>query len=107
MFKAIAPKLLVVSHVNQLHADGYVVSCLQESAAKHSAHSEFFAYSQRIYLGAFVVKDCAARTDSKVRQLGQIVDDGFRDSIRHVSDKCPTYRAPDRPRPSRRRRAVC
>ena len=61
----LAPKLLVIAHVQLLRANHQIVAALQHPAGQDSAHAQVASGLQRIDVFPFVLKDGAARADAQ------------------------------------------
>ena len=77
----LAPKLLVVAHVNQSGANGQVVAALQNSARQDRTHAQILARRKRLDLFCLVTSDRRAGDHSQIRKLREAVDDAFGQTI--------------------------
>src|SRR6266498_4203660 len=80
----LAPKLRSLGYIGQFRADHQSLAPLDDSAGKHDAYIQLAPDRLRVHLFSFVTKDGAARSDAKLRNVRQAVEDALGDPVAEI-----------------------
>src|SRR4051794_32746152 len=82
--KLAAPDLSLISAVNQFGPDDHTIIELQDSSRHDQAHAEMPRYGGEPQLRFLVTEDGVTSDYPQAVQLGEVVDNAFRNPIRQV-----------------------